>query len=393
MLLALACLPAARAGYEDFANYPVTGNSYVSGTFTGRDGSVWSYSSCQGSRVLQAPSPCLGKGQSPTGSVESGLIAGGCGDLSLQWMKAFTGAVNLDIYVNDILLHSITGGVQWVTNSLGPLSVGQAGNFRLKFLQHDSNAGQVVLDNLSWTPYVGGGTSAPQMVLTPSSTSVVMAATNLLEVDVRATEPDGDILRLWATGMPSGAVFAGATGASPLVCTFSWTPALAQTGRYSVVFNAGDKDGTNRQSLAVLVLTNKAYYYDAEGKAGLELRAALHEIISTGSRQLTDDQENTAMKDLDTDPANTNNVILLYRRISMAKSLYNDDNGWNKEHCWPESRGLGSTGPDQNDVHNLLPRTKSSTPCAATCTSMRAIPPTPDTCRRPPRSPGNQPGQ
>ena len=270
----------ARAGYEDFIHYPVTGNSYVSGTFTGRDGSVWSYFSCQGTKVIQAPSPCLGKGQSPTGSVESGLIAGGCGELTLNWMKAFTGAVNLDIYVNDLFLSSITGGVQSVSNSAGPIVVGQAGHFRLKFLQHDSNAGQVALDNISWTPYVGGGTSAPQMVLSPAATSVVMAATNLLEVSVRATEPDGDALRLWATGLPSGATFAGATGASPLSCTFSWTPTMAQTGNYAVVFNAGDKDGTNRQSLAVLVLTNKAYYYDAEGKAGPELRAALHEIIS-----------------------------------------------------------------------------------------------------------------
>lgn len=354
LLVWLAGARLAPAGYEDFANYPITENRYTNGTFLGRDGSTWAFFSCQGTKVIQAPSPCLGRGQSPTGSVESGLIAGGCGELTLNWMKAFNNAVNLDLYVNDVFLISITGGVQSVSNSAGPIVVGQAGNFRLKFLQHDSNAGQVAIDNIAWTPYVGGGTSAPQMVLTPSATSIVMAATNLLSVDVRATEPDGDTLRLWATGMPSGAVFAGATGASPLVCTFSWTPTLAQTGRHAVVFCAGDKDGTNRQSLAVLVLTNKAYYYEAEGKAGPDLRAALHEIISTGSRQLTDEQENTAMKDLDTDPTDTNNIICLYRRVPIAKSLYNDNDGWNKEHSWPESRGLGSTGPDQNDVHNLF---------------------------------------
>ncbi len=360
--LLLAMLAGARtvwAGFEDFANFPETNNSYVSGSFVGRDGSTWSYYSCQGSKVIQAPSPCLGKGKTPVGSVESGLMAGGCEELTLNWMKAFTGDVNLDVLVNDVFLCSITGGVQSVSNSVGPIAVGQAGNFTLKFVQHDSNAGQVVLDNIAWTPYVGGGTSPPQLVLAPSATSVVMSATNRLEVDVRATEPDGDELHLWAAGLPAGALFAGATGASPLACTFSWTPTLAQTGSYAIVFNAGDKDGTNRQTLAVTVLTNKSYYYDADGKAGEELRAALHEIISTGSHQLSDPEEDTAMKDLDTDPADTNNVILLYRRIPMAKSLYNDNDGWNKEHTWPESRGLGSTGPDQNDVHNLFAADKN----------------------------------
>jgi len=61
------------------------------------------------------------------------------------------------------------------------------------------------------------------------------------------------------------------------------------------------------------------------------------------------------MRVLHQDPANTNNVLLLYNTTSsVPKSAYNDPpNGWNKEHCWPESRGLGNDGPDQVDVHNL----------------------------------------
>lgn len=354
LLAALVAGPPSWAGLEDFINFPETGTSYNDGAFTGRDGSTWTYSDCRGDKAIALPTPCLAKGGPPVASIVSGLISGGCDQLTLNWMKAYTAAVNMDILVNDVLIHTVTGGVQFATNTAGPISVGQAGNFTLKFIQHDSSAGQVAIDNISWTPYVGGGTSPPTVILSPASTDVVMSATNLLQVEVRATEPDGDSLWLWATGLPPGAVFAGATGASPLACTFSWTPTMAQTGDYDIVFSAGDKDGTNRQTLAVLVLTNKSYYYGTEGKTGNELRQRLHEIISTGSRQLNSEQENNAMKDLDTDPANTNNVILLYRRVSMAKTLYNDPNGWNKEHAWPESRALESGGPSEVDVHNLF---------------------------------------
>ena len=95
------------------------------------------------------------------------------------------------------------------------------------------------------------------------------------------------------------------------------------------------------------------------GLTGAVLKAKLHDIISAGAVQLTDDQENDAMKALHTDPANPDNVYFLYNvTSSMAKALYNDTYGWNKEHCWPESRGLGSEGPDQVDVHNLFAEDK-----------------------------------
>jgi endonuclease I len=61
------------------------------------------------------------------------------------------------------------------------------------------------------------------------------------------------------------------------------------------------------------------------------------------------------MRILHADPANPANILTLYNPTSsIPKSAYNNSpNGWNKEHCWPESRGLGNDGPDQVDVHNL----------------------------------------
>ena len=174
-------------------------------------------------------------------------------------------------------------------------------------------------------------------------------------MQVTATEPNEDTVRLWAEGLPAGAVFAGATGAAPLMASFAWTPAESQTGTHAVAFFAGDKDGTNSRTFSIEVTPIYPYYHYAEGLTGPALKAKLHDIISTSTRELNDDEENDAMKVLHTDANNPANVYYLYNvTSSVSKTLYNKTGGWNKEHCWPESRGLGSAGPDQVDVHNLF---------------------------------------
>ena len=72
-----------------------------------------------------------------------------------------------------------------------------------------------------------------------------------LSFGVSATESDGDTMRLTASGLPSGAAFAGATGTVSVSSTFNWTPAA--TGSYSVTFFAGDKDGTNSTAVGITV--------------------------------------------------------------------------------------------------------------------------------------------
>lgn len=98
------------------------------------------------------------------------------------------------------------------------------------------------------------------------------------------------------------------------------------------------------------------YYAAAAGKTGPALRSALHSIISNQTK-LTYDQVWNALKDTDQDPANTNNVILLYSGRSQSKSTNGGDaNDWNREHVWAKSHGdFGTvTGPG-TDVHHLRP--------------------------------------
>lgn len=98
------------------------------------------------------------------------------------------------------------------------------------------------------------------------------------------------------------------------------------------------------------------YYAAASGKTGAALKSALHTIISSQTK-LTYEQVWNALKDTDQDPANSNNVILLYSGRSQAKSTNGGGvNDWNREHVWAKSHGdFGTaTGPG-TDVHHLRP--------------------------------------
>lgn len=101
---------------------------------------------------------------------------------------------------------------------------------------------------------------------------------------------------------------------------------------------------------------DSTYYASAIGKTGPALRAALHSIIKT-QRKLSYDQVWEALKDTDQDPANPNNVILLYSGRSQSKATAGGGaNDWNREHVWAKSHGnFGTaTGPG-TDLHHLRP--------------------------------------
>ncbi|WP_414672488.1 endonuclease [Lentzea sp.] len=100
----------------------------------------------------------------------------------------------------------------------------------------------------------------------------------------------------------------------------------------------------------------ESYYTAACGKSGAALKTALNSIIRNQTK-LSYDQVWDALKVTDQDPANANNVILLYSGRSQAKST-NGGGGddWNREHVWAKSHGdFGTaTGPG-TDIHHLRP--------------------------------------
>ncbi|MCY1144275.1 endonuclease [Actinoplanes sp. Pm04-4] len=100
-----------------------------------------------------------------------------------------------------------------------------------------------------------------------------------------------------------------------------------------------------------------SYYAAAEGKSGEQLKTALHTIISRGVTTLSYDAVWNALKATDQDPANANNVILLYSGTSRAKSLNGGNSGnWNREHVWAKSHGdFGTAAGPGTDLHHLRP--------------------------------------
>lgn len=113
--------------------------------------------------------------------------------------------------------------------------------------------------------------------------------------------------------------------------------------------------------LAGLTLSSAApppgYYAPAAGKAGPELRQALHDIIrnhhilpySSTSLDTSD-----ALKVLGQHPADTNSVLLVYSGSNALVSAFGTSTGWNREHLWPQSAGLDGIEPSYSDVHNLF---------------------------------------
>ncbi len=150
--ISLTTLATASSSIETFANFS-SGASYATGTFTGQDGSTWSYNGARGDIAITGSAPTLGKGRTPLSYVTSGTIQGGIGTLKFDYMKAFTTAVNLYVYVNSTLVKTITGGTVNVPTSSGTITVNVSGAFTLKFVQVNSASGQVAIDNIEWTSY------------------------------------------------------------------------------------------------------------------------------------------------------------------------------------------------------------------------------------------------
>ena len=175
---------AIGQGNENFNNYPETANAYHNGTFTGMDGSTWTYSQCRGDSVIIAPSPTFGKARNPTSKVLSGLLQNGCGTLQFDYKQPFTTPVNMNVYVNGLLVKNVTSTAQGVLNNSGPIVVNAPGAFTLLFKQADSTtSGQATIDNIIWTSYNGGPIPEPtnyptSFTATPSPFTINLAWTD-----------------------------------------------------------------------------------------------------------------------------------------------------------------------------------------------------------------------
>lgn len=138
---------------ETFDNFPESGSSYQNGSFTGDDGSLWTYQQCRGDISIDGRSPCMAK-TSLEASLTSGTISGGISNLSFQYMQAYSSDVSLDLYVNDQFIRTFTtSSEQNIVKESGPLTVNIEGDVVIRLKQNNSTSGQVAVDNISWNGY------------------------------------------------------------------------------------------------------------------------------------------------------------------------------------------------------------------------------------------------
>jgi len=104
------------------------------------------------------------------------------------------------------------------------------------------------------------------------------------------------------------------------------------------------------------------YYITANAAETAGLRAAITTDISANHKQLTYSEAWTALTYSDEDPANSNNIILLYSGRSIAKadngsgSASSNQNFWNREHTWAKSHGFPESSQlGYTDIHHLRP--------------------------------------
>ena len=110
-------------------------------------------------------------------------------------------------------------------------------------------------------------------------------------------------------------------------------------------------------------------YYNAAVGTGATLKTQLHDIIK-GHTKLSYDSARTNLQITDADPNNPGHMLSVYDRVSIDVSSINPDGPipgwdagatWNREHTWPQSRGITSTSPpDGTDLFELRPSSSST---------------------------------
>ena len=127
-------------------------------------------------------------------------------------------------------------------------------------------------------------------------------------------------------------------------------------------------------------LRSAAGYYDyASGFTGTTLKLHLHAIIDAVDDGAIDntvevieipqsyDSARSSLQVTDADPNQAGHMLTVYDRTSLDMSTigpinpgtnipgWDDGHTWNREHTWPRSRGVGSSGRDDSDLFDIRP--------------------------------------
>ena len=196
ILIALFGLTTFAQGHETFDNVEIAGNSYLDGTFQGQDGSTWTYVQSRGDDEITGQAIMLGRNRTPDAYVESGTIANGIGTLKFSYKQAFSGNVDLKVYVNETLVHTVTtDDQQGEVITTEDIEVNIDGDVVIKF--DNADGAQVTIDDVIWTamgnaPTLTITSPANNFEFSPLETPTIEFNVANFEISTSANSNDGD---------------------------------------------------------------------------------------------------------------------------------------------------------------------------------------------------------
>ncbi|WP_127844332.1 T9SS type A sorting domain-containing protein [Psychroflexus aestuariivivens] len=136
---------------ENFANFPVTGFGYQSGSFSGVLANTWSYTSARSYPGTSSNGKTVVLNANMTSNLSS-TIANGISEFSFDYVQAFSTNVNLQVYINGNQVANVTtNGEQGQIKNSGNIDITDiSGNFTITF-KNAAGGGQVGIDNFYWT--------------------------------------------------------------------------------------------------------------------------------------------------------------------------------------------------------------------------------------------------
>ncbi|MCR5505685.1 MAG: endonuclease [Bacilli bacterium] len=113
-------------------------------------------------------------------------------------------------------------------------------------------------------------------------------------------------------------------------------------------FNAVNHHDAHQEVKVVEAADVDKYYQECEGLTGTALKAKLKSILNNGISVSYDWER---YEDADEDVNNTNNIVTIYARTSLAKSAHVSGSiGWNREHTFPQSKMSAAGSKSDNHI-------------------------------------------
>lgn len=148
-----------NCGSETFTNSNAPSGSYGDGNFTGDNSVTWTYVGSRDDEGYEITGTGLML-RNTSSKVTSSTVSGGIGSFTVSLKKAFTGSGNrqVELFVNSVSRGTSVAFDNTTTQTFTVNDINVSGDVIIEIRNITSK--QVILDDISWTCYSGGGGSS-----------------------------------------------------------------------------------------------------------------------------------------------------------------------------------------------------------------------------------------